>query len=195
MPNTEVHYHRHQWICQRPSCRQSGVCSEQAWTWSWESVYSELLVEHILTCPRGGGWSLYSEVTYGIMANSYTGARGQRDTTENITSPLRCRAVIMGRFEESRLALFVPKFIVGKIITAHKRRRVSVILFMRRGRESLSRGGRLPDRYPRGQGPPTYRGPQTQTPWTETPPHDKERAVRILLECILVDKHDHLHPV
>ena len=38
--------------------------------------------------------------------------------------------------------------------------------------------------YPPGQRPP----PWTET-WTETPPYGNERAVRILLECILISQY------
>ena len=43
-----------------------------------------------------------------------------------------------------------------------------------------------------GQRPPRQRTPWTETPSRQTPPYGNERAVRILLECILVYVLNHL---
>ena len=82
------------------------------------------------------------------------------------------------------IVYYRPKRSCGKVMFLH----VSVILFT----GGLCQGDPPPDRDPPGQRPPlpwtetSLPWTKTSLPWTETPPYDNERAVRILLECILV---------
>ena len=114
-----------------------------------------------------------------------------------------CRNHVLGVWRGMWLfALFVyyrPQRSCGKVMFLH----VSVILFTR-GRWVSIRETPLDRPPPRRQRPTVYRKtprqrppwtdtPQTETPWKETPldrdpptPYGNERAVRILLECILV---------